>query len=164
MVEYMLSNIITHEFEKVAGKGQGSNGKAMHIGFHLHTENDDQYRVAHLYIYAPMNYVYVVSQEERIDKAGKRHVGKMQLLCYHDSCWRDSIKDFIWKNRDQLGTMTAFGKLFDWYDVLTLSVEETDFLRKMDHWKYSYPYPKGDFEEPNPFDKRGNWAGKAEEA
>jgi len=56
--------------------------------------------------------------------------------------------------------MTAFGKLFDWYDVLNLTVEETEFLNKLQHWKYAYPNPKGDFDEPNPFDQRGIWAGK----
>ena len=160
MVEYMLSNIITHEFEKVVGKGQHEIGKAMHLGFHLHPKNKDQYRVLHLYLFAPGNYVYVAVQEERIDAKGNRIVGKMQMLCYHDSCWRDSVREFIFKNRDEMSTMTAYSHLLEWYDVLTLTKEEMDFLRRMENWKHAFPYPKGDFEETNPFDKRGNWAGK----
>lgn len=164
MVEYMLSNVICHEFEKVVGKGQHETGKAMHVGFHLHPKNKDQYRVVHVYLYAPGNYVYVATQTERINAKSQRVVGKMELVCYHDSCWRDSVQQFVFKNRDELATMTSLGSLSDWYDVLTFTEDEKTFLRKIENWKHSFPYPKGDFEEPNPFDRRGIWAGKAEEA
>ena len=160
MVEYMLSNIICTEFEKVVGKGQHETGKAMHIGFSMHPENDDQYSIQHLYLFAPGNYVYVVTQEERIDEAGDRHVGNMQLLCYHDSCWRGSVNDFLVKNSKQMSVMQAYKRLLDWYDVLTLDEDEMKFLRKFEQWKHAYPYPKGDFQEPNPFDVRGFWASK----
>ena len=162
MVEFMLSSIICHEFEKVVGKGQHKTGKAMHVGFHFSPDGEDQYRVMHLYLYAPGNYCYVAVQEERIDADSERHVGKMEMLCYHDSCWRDSVQRFIFQNRDKMSTLTAFGKLFDWYDVLSLTDEEQDYLSGLEHWQYSglHRDEKGEFNKPNPFDKRGIWADK----
>jgi len=160
MVEYMLSQVICTEFEKVVGKGQSETGKAMHIGFSMNTENDDQYSIQHLYLFAPGNYVYVVTQEERILLSGDRQVGHMKMLCYHDSCWRSSVQEFISKNSKNMSVMKAYKNLYDWYDVLTLDEDEKKFLRKMESWKHGYPYPKGEFEEPNPFDVRGFWASR----
>jgi len=164
MVEWMLSNVVCHEFEKAVGKGQYETGKAMHIGFHLNPKNDDQYHVVNMYLFAPGNYVFVVSQDERINAVGDHVVGKMQVLCYHDSCWRDSIQRFIFENQGTLSRFSAFANLSDWYDVLTLTEDEKKFLRRIEDWKHSLPYPTGNFLESNPFDKRGIWAGKAREA
>ena len=160
MVEFMLANVICAEFEKVVDKGHSEDGKAMHIGFHMRPENDDQYLVAHMYLFAPGNYVYVVTQEERIDKYVDRHVGKMKLLCYHDSCWRGSVLDFLCQNARELRRMSSFKKASGWYDVLTLTEEEKTFLRKMEAWRHGNSHPKGDFEEKNPFDQRGIWVEK----
>lgn len=165
MVEWMLANIICSEFDKVVGKGCGESGKAMHIGFGTRCRNEtDQYQVWHLYLHAPSNYVYVALQEERIDSKGRRHVGKMTILSYHDSCWRDAVEQFIFKNRSDLNVFRSFDRLFEWYDVLTLSEDEKNYLRRLENFKMSYPTPKGDFPELNPFDQRGLWAGKAEDA
>lgn len=166
MVEWMLANVICHEFEKAVKKHQYESRKAMHVGFHLSVGNStDQYRVAHMYIYGPANYVYVAVQKERIDRAGKRHVEPMELLCYHDSCWRDSVNEFIFKNREQLSTFQSMLTLFDWYDVLTLSVEERDYLarlvQKRDAWNDEDRLKV--VEEGlkvNPFDERTVWKKK----
>ena len=161
MVEWMLSHIIEMEFEKAVGKNHHEDGKAMHIGFDLHCENKtDQYRVAHMYLFAPGNYVYVALQEERIDAKGKRHVGKMEMLCYHDSCWRDSIQSYIFKHSAEMGTFSAFDKFKSWYDVLTLSQEEIDYLRKLEKWRYDAAIRSDPAQYPaaNPFDERGIWA------
>lgn len=165
MIEYMLKDIICHEFEKVVGKGCGDSGKAMHIGFGMSCKNEtDQYQVCHMYIHAPANYVFVAIQEERIDAKGQRHVGTMKVISYHDSCWRDAIEKFIFKNRGELNVFRSLDRIFDWYDVLTLSQEEKDYLRRLSNFETSYPRPKTDFPEPNPFDKRGLWAGKCDNA
>lgn len=139
MVEWMLADVICQEFEKSVGKHQHESGKAMHVGFNLSVRNStNQYRVAHMYIYGPDNYVYVAVQKERIDRAGKRQNMPMELMCYHDSCWRNSVQKFVFDNRDELNGFHSLLKLFDWYDVLTLSVEERDYLarlvQKRDAW------------------------------
>ena len=120
MIEWMLNEVICSEFDKVVGKGQHESGKAMHLGFSMCYKNTDQYDVRHMYIFAPANYVYVAIQQERIDNKGKRHVGPMEILSYHDSCWTDAIQTFIFKNRDKLNGFSPFA-LFKWYDVVTLT-------------------------------------------
>lgn len=159
MVEYMLSSVICHEFEKVVGKSHSEDGKAMHIAFHLHPENGDQYCVIHMYLYAPGNYVYVAIQGERIDDRGRRSVGKMKILCYHDSCWRDAVQRFVFDNRQRLYRMNSFTNLSDWYDVLTLTGDEKVFLRLLDNFNTEHGRKKDDvFSLGCPFDKRGIWA------
>src|ERR1035437_10238392 len=118
MIESMLTHIIDHEFEKVVGKNQSETRKAMHIGFHLPTKNHDQYHICHMYIFGPHNYVHVAVQEERIDERGHRHVEPMEHLCYHDSCWRDAIQNFIFQHHGELGGFQSLVKIFDWYDVI----------------------------------------------
>lgn len=166
MIEWMLADVICKEFERSVGKDQHETGKALHIGFHLTPAvKSDQYEVVHLYIYAPMNYVYVAVQTERIDRKGLRHVGPMEVLSYHDSCWRDAVQQFVFKNRDRTSTFCSF-KLFDWFDVLTLTQEEREFLRKLENWETSFNPDKKPFEghDQNPFNQRGVWAGKAKDA
>ena len=158
MTEYLLADIICQEFIKVVDKGQHKTGKAMHIGFGFSTENEDQYRVAHLYIFAPMNYVYVAVQEERIDAAGKRHAEKMKLLCYHDSCWRNSIQEFIFKSRMELNVFKSFKHLCAWYDILELSNGEISFLDLLDKAKCSFQNKSITVDHTkNPFNTRSLW-------
>lgn len=170
MVEWMLANIICNEFEKVVGKFQYKTRKAMHIGFGISTGNTtDQYRVYHMYLYGPCNYVHVVTQIETIDEAGERHVQPMRHLCYHDSCWRDSVQRFVVDNRRELNTFRSFDHMFDWYDVLTLSEDEADYLGLLDNSRH-VSFCGTDHEkariaeliEVNPFDKRGCWKPRGE--
>jgi hypothetical protein len=165
MIEYMLSEIITSEFEKVVGKNQRESRKSFHVGFRMKTSNStDQYRIAHLYVFAPANYVHVVVQEETIDARGHRNVEPMRHLCYHDSCWRDSIQSFIFENRAELGGFQSLLKLFDWYDVLVLGEDEIEYLHLMDKARSIAEFGTGaawkQIEEKlktNPFDKRSVW-------
>jgi hypothetical protein len=160
MVEWMLADVIVQEFERSAGKDQYEGRKALHVGFGMNPEKEsDQYEVCHMYVYAPHNYVYVALQTERITAGGKRVVGPMKILSCHDSCWRDSIQTFIFKNRDRLSTFSGF-KLFQWFDEITLSEDEREYLWRLESYSRSFPLPKEEYSEPNPFDKRGNWAGK----
>lgn len=164
MIETMLSSVIEDTFEKMAGKGQYETGRALHIGFHLNPEGvdhkRDQYHVVHMYLFGPDNYVYVAFQDERIKAKGQRIVGKMEIASCHDSCWRDAIQNFLFKNRMELATFASF-KLMDWYDIITLSKDEMDYLRHLRNWKQSGKFdPEVEFSLANPFDKRGIWAGK----
>jgi len=157
MTEYILSSIICHEFEKVVGKCQVSKQgtKMMHIGFDLNPNGNDQYEVQHMYIYAPGNYVYVAVQQERIDETGKRIVGDMKILSYHDSCWRDEIQSFIFKNRKELAVLKSFGSIFDWYDILDITEEEAEYLYRLNSSRHDYNNRDKKLDVPNPFDKRG---------
>lgn len=153
MVEYMLADVICHEFDRAAGKDQHEQGKALHVGFGLNTGHT----TVHMYVFGPCNYVYVAIQMERIDAKGKRHVEPMEIISYHDSCWRDAIQNFIFKRRGELSTFRSFQSLSDWCDVIVLSKEEKRYLDnaerwRRDHWQNHEPYP-----EPNPFDKRRLW-------
>jgi hypothetical protein len=162
MIESMLCTIIQSEFEKVVGKDQINSGKAMHIGFHMTPEKCcDQYLICHMYIFSPRNYVHVAVQEERIDEKGERHVKPMKHLCYHDSCWRDAIQEFIFTHRDNLNGFQSLLKLFDWYDVITLTEDEIEYLRLLVRQRdISNGLDKNKFLEAlknNPFDKRSVW-------
>lgn len=164
MIEHMLSSIIQDTFEKYVGKGQGTIGKALHVGFRINTgETTDQYKICHMYIFAPMNYVHVAVQEEIIDANGARHVRPMKHLCYHDSCWRDAIQSFIFENRNDLNGFQSLQKLLDWYDVVVLSKEEKEYLHLMDAKKTILSFNKADNKKAeeklknNPFDKRSVW-------
>ena len=161
MIVYALCQVITHEFEKAVGTNQHEKRTAFHVGFSMRCHNDDQYRVQHMYLYAPMNYVYVAVQEERINKKGDRIVGPMKILCYHDSCWCDALRDYLYENQDEMSMLKSFKDIFGWNDVLNLTEGEADYLRDMNraernsqtHTFATLP-PLPD----NPFDKRGIWA------
>ena len=165
MVEWMLSNVICHEFERVVGKSQGKTGKTMHIGFGMRPSRlckDDQYHVVHMYLFAPMNYVYVATQTERITASGKRVVGPMRILTYHDSCWTSAVQDFIFEHRGDVNVFRSF-KLLEWYDIIELTEVERKYLSDAYGWRQDSP-SRGKREDcplPNPFDNRGIWAGKA---
>ena len=154
MVEWMLGDVVCQEFEKVAGRHQSETGKAMHVGFVMTVSGcSDQYRTRHMYLYAPGNYVYVALQEERVDRRGDRKVGPMELVCYHDSCWRDSVKKFLFDNRGELNGFSSFGHMFEWYDALVLSEDERKYLRTLDEARRE----DGAVAVLNPFDKRSIW-------
>ena len=162
MIEWMLSEVIDKEFERAVGKDHGKTGKTLHVGFNMRCgRKTDQYDVIHVYVHAPHNYVYVAIQQERIDAKGKRHVGPMKILTCHDSCWRDAIQNWIFKNRDELNGFSSF-KLFNWCDVVELTEDERKYLRDAYEWRNDYHKGKDEVcPIPNPFDKRGCWAGKA---
>ena len=161
MIEWMLAEVIGKEFELNVGKNQSRTGSALHVGFGMNCGNaTDQYEVVHMYIYAPHNYVYVAIQQERIDAGGKRHVGPMEILSYHDSCWQDAIKDWIFKNRATINGFRSF-KLFDWRNVIELTEDEQKYLNEADRWRQNRRRGKDEVcPINNPFDERGIWVGK----
>ncbi len=160
MIGSMLSDIICREFEKVVGKRQleqpEGERKALHVGFGLRVLNDDEYHVAHMYIYGPMNYVFVAVQTERIDAKGCRIVEPMELLCYHDSCWRDAVQRFIFKNREEMSVFRSFGML-EWCDVICVTEEEGSYLRSLDRARANSHDDRLQNLPENPWDRRGCW-------
>ncbi len=165
MIEYMLADVITHTFNKEVGKNQHDSRKALHIGFRMNIGNStDQYRIIHLYLFAPMNYVHVAVLEETIDEAGDRQVKPMEHLCYHDSCWRESIQSWIFKNRGELGGFQSLLTLFDWYDVIVLTPDEVECLEQLNTIRYGKNFgtdvdKKNATEklQNNPFNNRSVW-------
>ena len=169
MIGYVIQDAFDKEVGKHNGKGAeyGQDPKAMHVGFHMNVfsedikdEDRDQYRVVHMYLYSPLNYVYVVTQEERIDYSGDRHVGKMELLCYHDSCWRSAIHDFIFKNRNEITSFCSLKSISGWRDVIELTSDEIMYLSALEGHHYNHNTRGKPFDQKNPFDDRGVWAGK----
>lgn len=169
MLSYVIEDAFGKEVGKHNGKGEnyGQNPKALHVGFHMNVykegvreKNQDQYRVTHMYLYGPMNYVYVVIQEERIDRFGDRHVGKMELLCYHDSCWRDAIRNFIFKNRGDISSFCSLKSISGWRDVIELTSDEIMYLSELEGHHYNSATRDKPFDKKNPFDDRGVWAKK----
>ena len=163
----MLASIICHEFDKMVGIGQRrKDRKGMHVGFSLSTgDTTDQYRVCHMYIYAPMNYVHAASHIEIIDEESNRHTEPMEHLCYHDSCWRDAVSTYLFKNSHELIHFSSFDHIFDWYDVITLTADEENYLHFMDTVRHTTHYGSDKEKELmneklklNPWDKRGIWA------
>jgi hypothetical protein len=113
-----------------------------------------------MYIFAPKNYVYVATQLERRDEDGRAHMGEMEICSYHDSCWTDAIISFIIKNQNNLTRFIGF-KMFDWYDVITLSDEEIhtlELLERIKHKNGAYDILSEDevrhVHQSNPFNNR----------
>lgn len=146
MIPWILSNIVCHEFDVRVGKGHlmKSGNKTetfptMHIGWSMsvHSEEEQkyQYKTVHMLICGPMNYVHVVTQVETIDMDGVQRFEPMESLSYHDSCWRDAIQRFIFKNRDQLSQARSSENLMGWWDQYELTRDEVDYLGKVRDWR-----------------------------
>ena len=166
MIEYMLASVIFSEFDRSVGKNQADTKKALHVGFRLNVGNSThQYRVSHMYLFAPFNYVHVAVQSEHIDEEGERHVGKMKHLCYHDSCWRDAVQTFIFENRHEMGGFQSLSSLFGWCDILELKDNEVLYLDLLDV-ESRVRHSGSDHEknmiaqqlQSNPFSNRSVWA------
>lgn len=162
MLTYMLGRVIEDAFDKFVGTWQlkRENRCAMHIGFAMSHEESKQHDVNHMWLYGAANYVSVVTQNESIKANGDREVGEMELLCHHDSCWRDTIKTWLFKNRNKLNAFSAFS-LFDWFDVVELKPEEIEYLEKLPKWNYDFPLEDRSVLPEKPFDKRGIWGDRS---
>ena len=136
MLEYMVNWVITERFEKAVGKWQSKNQKplALHVGFSTMSKEDydvgNQYHSHHVFIYAPQNYVYVVCQERWIDAGGKAHTKPMDILCCHDSCWRDAVERLIFDLRETNIGWQSFGILSQ-MDVVELTEEQIEYMRSL---------------------------------
>lgn len=155
MLKDIITQMISTTFEKEVGKGQNEKDtpKMMHIGINLYPSEKNEYDVYHMFIYAPMNYVYVAVQEEIITNKGKRKTGDLHVLCYHDSCWRAAVNDFIFRHENEISSFRSFTSMFGWYDVLDITKEEADYLHIVERFRNT-GIPE---ESENPFKDRGFW-------
>ena len=130
MMHGMVSDMICAIFEDKVGKWQvrkvreGVDLKALLVSFHerINYDKEEGYRQVDLLVYGPMNYVgvwvrrrwTVISQDdldydkescENVIKEGKDYQTgstEWEQICYHDSCWRSAINDFLFENRENL--------------------------------------------------------------
>ena len=161
MYSSMLHWIIAEQFENVVGKWQGKKENTSQLGLHVGIEvssKDDyevgnQYHSFHLFIYAPMNYVYVVCQERWVDEKGDVHTKPMDLLTYHDSCWRDAISTFFWEKRDVASGWRSFD-ILGHTDVVEISNDQQKYCGELDHMRQNRRKEYENGERPdveNPF-------------
>ena len=147
MLQWMLKNIITRTFEKEVGKWQRryhdekDKRHAMHVGWSFYRGyNEDgstkgyEYKTIHMIIFAPCNYVYVAIMPDEIMPDGEQKLGVLEIISYHDSCWRDGIDRFIFDNEKKLNGFRS-EKLFDWYDIIELTEAEADYLSEVEVWR-----------------------------
>jgi hypothetical protein len=163
MLTSILENIICSEFENNVGRGQVRYDRpepkpqyAMDICIALslyYNKGEDGYRHITIRIYGPHNYVavlvkedwtvihesYLENSEEGL-KPGKKYINGdtgWQLVSFHDSCWRDGVREILRSYEDRLLVIKSFKH---WYEKTTLTVEECqeidDIIRERDSGKF----------------------------
>lgn len=167
MITGILSSIICDEFEKRVCRGQEmTSGKTeffsmdLELGlYNYHDNGEDGYRHLHIRIYGPCNYVAVMIKEDwtlihesymngfdgfdGLKKGRKYHEGNTgwMLACYHDSCWRDSVREILRAYEDRMSVVRMSSY---WYTKKALTETERkeihDIIRERDsgnfirHW------------------------------
>lgn len=127
---YVIKDVICSNFERQIGKWQGLFGtdgkptkrKALIVYFKINK------KAVKMLIHAPANYVGVYIQE------GEK---KWECICYHDSCWRNSIEDFLHKNAELIHFDTL--RMLKGKDFITetyLTKDELKILRQIRNKKY----------------------------
>lgn len=128
---YMIKDVICSNFEKQIGRFQGRFGsdgkpterKALLIYFRINRET------IKMLIHAPDNYVGVYIQKEGEKKWG--------CIGYHDSGWRESIHNFLFKNREVIHFDTLRGlKGEDFITGTKLTEDELKILKQARKKKY----------------------------
>jgi len=165
MIHSILENIITHTFDEEIKKGHRFDDPelkkttpSMLLNFHLFPNYDThQYHFVHIIICGPCNYVYVARQDVLIDKNSKTEIRSLEILGYHDSCWRDGINRFLFDNRSNLCGLRG-ENLSDWYAQIELSKAEVDYLSEVEDWRRNSMGKEEKMSkeliEKNPFNKR----------
>jgi len=121
LISSILSDIICQTFIKHVGKNQNKCDKkyGMCVSFIL-----GRNKKIHLLIFAFTNYVGVYSQV-----SNKK---TMELLCYHDSCWRQAVESFIASISDEVQIL-GNRNFHDWYDQIEISEEHEEYLNNLKH-------------------------------
>lgn len=156
MFERIVSTIICTEFERTYGRDitrddyASDRDHAMKFTFSLSTNYDveEGYRNLDIFIYGGgSNYISVYartdwnvirnewSNGDTLDKGRDYIKGQTPWILYghHDSCWRDSVYDLLWKNRERI---TSIDRLFNnhgWWTEVPVNAEfrkELDAIRQ----------------------------------
>jgi hypothetical protein len=129
------------------GEGNQAPEKALIIEFRSRVDYDKEegYRYLDLVLYAPMNYVQVwvrsrwnvIAQDdlEYDEASGDTFVKKgadydegtsdWECIGNHDSCWRDSVRSFLRKNKNEIQGFSGVGNWYDVVPVKSLNLPET---------------------------------------
>jgi hypothetical protein len=137
----IVADIISQTFSKEPGKHQAKSEKpqAFVVSFstRLDYNKEEGYRYLDLVLYAPHNYVQVwvrsswnvIALEDLNDdgeglKPGKDYTeGESQWECIgdHDSGWRESVREFLYKNRAEILGFSSAAVFGEWYKVVDFS-------------------------------------------
>lgn len=138
---YMVADVIAQQFSKDVGKFQvkKDDPKALKVSFSARVDysSEEGYRYIDMVLYAPGNYVQVwvrdrwcvIAQDdlesdddgESFVKPGKAYAeGASAWECIgdHDSCWRDSVRDFLGKRENDIQGFEGIG---EWSAVVSLT-------------------------------------------
>lgn len=131
---YMIRDVICSQFEKQIGRWQGQFGtdgkpterKALIVYFRISKKGTNKTDKVKMLIHAPANYVGVYIQKEE---------KKWECIGYHDSCWRNSIQDFLYKNSENIHFDSVFKTNFIVETKLT--EDELKTFRQIRNKKYN---------------------------
>lgn len=141
-MDYVVYNIITKEFEKNVGR---NTDKAMLISFKLSNDDEvaiqrnrneeevrDRYPSRQILIWGRDNYVAVFVQDSLMHP--EEH-SRWYLQGYHDSCWRDTLRDILWKMRDCRQVLLDDLFMTGWYKIIDVSEEIKEILKNNRSWQ-----------------------------
>lgn len=130
---HVLHQIICDEFVRKIGRRQTySEGlkTAMRIDFSTKDGPEHKnYTHTELVLFAPLNYVGVYTRNYWTPQTREGTKGETpwRCLCYHDSCWRDEVHNFLFQNRDEIQSLA----LGDWYTRWELTDQEIALFREI---------------------------------
>ena len=136
MLSYIFSGVVCKEYSRIHSFGgwDDPNVKALMIKFRLHSpvkltlgsfsHEENRYPRIDLLIFGDNNYIGVYIRERVLHP---EEVSPWYCIGYHDSCWRNTVQDFMFKFRDKFSTLDD---LFcdSWYEVPEVSEE---FVKKL---------------------------------
>lgn len=89
-------------------------------------QSDDDFYTAdvlNVLLWAPANYVYVLS---RLDSRAKEcKTGEWVFHCCHDSCWRQSLEDVIREHQDSIEAFDSIPA----YTLIKLNADQKELFR-----------------------------------
>jgi hypothetical protein len=138
MIEYCLAGIICAQYKQIAEEWNSAkfNSKALRVNFRLHG-GDSHYITMSLLIFGEMNYIGVWVQfiTSPAVEGMEGTVTDCACLSYHDSCWRDAVKDVIFKHRK---VICYVDDLFQdtWYKMVDVDPDLLSTLTEAKKWKY----------------------------
>lgn len=141
-MEPVVYSIITKEFEKNVGR---NTDKAMLISFKLsnydevaiqRNRNKEEFRNRYpsrqILIWGRDNYVAVFVQDSLMHP--EEH-SQWYLQGCHDSCWRDTLWDILWKMRDCRQVLLDDLFMTGWYKIIDVSEEIKEILKNNRSWQ-----------------------------
>jgi len=124
MLQWILGHVICDTFTHEVGGSQFDKipPKGLFLNFAIPTKHDveDGYRHRHLLLFGEGRYIGVYTREEWNVRPFntleyEKGQGKWEVITYHDSCWRDGVKDFLNNN------LITVGKVGNrWFEIIDI--------------------------------------------